>query len=155
MAPVREMVPAAPFAEWLNHRLGQLAARAENELNGAIIALVREVGWDCPTVEAGQRKLYRFRHQLMSGSRNGVKGTWPTERFPRFTVEEALHCAGVLFEDLYPEIVAAEATWLEPETWCDRCDDLVCPVDGVCLWCDRRTGPRTGQRLQGKRRRAA
>ena len=152
MAPVQETVPAAPFAQWLNRRLGQIAARADTEFRGAVEALVYELGWDTPTLNAGIRKLYRFRHQLMSGSRGGVKGSRPADTFPRETVEEALYHAGVMFDDIYPEIAAEEDVELEPDAFCHGCRDQVIPIDGCCPWCDWRTGPPTGQRLLGKRR---
>lgn len=96
-----EYVPAAPFAEWLNQRLGEIAA-ASNELQDACAILAAEVGWTDNSVQAGIRKLYRFRHQLMSGSVKCKKGDYPTDVFTRSSVEEALNRAGLRLGELYP-----------------------------------------------------
>jgi hypothetical protein len=65
-------------------------------------------------------------------------------------VEDALHHAGVLFEELYPEIAAAEEVMLEPEKWCPHCRESRHPINGLCAFCDWRLGPETGQTLHGR-----
>jgi hypothetical protein len=95
-----EYVPAAPFADWLNQRLGEIASGTELEEACAILA--EEVGWSDTSKQAGIRKLYRFRHQLMSGSVGSVKKERPTDVFTRRSVEEALNHAGLRLGELYP-----------------------------------------------------
>jgi hypothetical protein len=106
MAPRSELIPAAPFAQWLNQRFGELAAQEDSDLNSACVRLAKELGWTDVSVEAGERKLYRFRKQMRAGSRivkgKVKKGDFPTEVFSRQVVVEALHHAGVPLGDVYP-----------------------------------------------------
>ena len=146
-----EYVPATPFSQWLQARYEFHVRRfnigygslADSGPGPAIAAVCQEIGWEG---DAGTRRLYRYRHQLSesqvgkkrgkNGERNpGVKVTRTAEQWPRRVVEDALHRAGVLFEDLYPEIAAAEDRPLEPAVWCVACNERVHPVGGVCLWC--------------------
>jgi hypothetical protein len=54
-------------------------------------------------------------------------------------VEDALHHAGVLFEDVYPpEMYPAlyEDIPLEAEEWCPGCQDHCTPIKAACPWCE-------------------
>lgn len=111
-----EYVPAAPFADWLNKRLGQIAAGFDDsatvKYERACAILAAEVGWTDVSVQAGIRKLYRFRHCLMSSIKNGKKGDVPTDMFTRASVEEALNRAGCRLGELYPyEALVDEFVW--------------------------------------------
>lgn len=107
MAKASNTVPAAPMAEWLQGRFeghkrppsGFLSEQARSL--DAARKLSRELGWGMG--EAGVRKLYRYRHQLMCGSRHGRLAERTAVEFPRDTVEDALHYVGgtALFYDVY------------------------------------------------------
>jgi hypothetical protein len=144
-----EQIPSAPFARWLNEQLARLSGREHGDIQAAILSLAYECGWHGAN-DGGVRKLYRFRKQLRSSSLNGRKQDIPTVTFPRAPVEDALFCAGVPFEDVYPEIAAREQVLLEPAGWCPDCREERTPIDGLCPFCNWRLGPRTGQKLMGR-----
>jgi hypothetical protein len=166
--PGWEVIPAEPFARWLNERVeywvrcyGVEEGRRMGELADGITAgpclrVVHECGW---TADAGLRRLHRMRRQLREDrvgrqQRQGIKGTpvvGHTDWFERHTVEDALFHAGVPFGDLYPEIAAAEDVALEPDAWCPWCRATRTPIGGLCPWCEWRCGPPTGQVLRGYR----
>jgi hypothetical protein len=150
-----ERVPAAPFANWLNQRIAYWEAR-EDSLN-AVIHLLDEIGWP---VQSGSRRLYRYRRMLAETRRGrdnsrgiprGKAMTLVATEYPRAVVEDALHHAGVLFSEVYPEIAAAEDLELEPAKWCPGCREERTPINGQCAFCDWRIGPKTGQKLHGRR----
>jgi hypothetical protein len=135
------MIPAQPFSDWLNNRV----AYWEQRLNGhyclpsgedaPAVRVARECGW---IGETGTKRLYRFRHRLLESAvgknrhNKGVRITRVTDWFPRDVVEDALHEAGVLFADVYPEIAAAEDVFLEPAKWCAGCREERTPINGIC-----------------------
>jgi hypothetical protein len=86
----RPSVPAAPFMTWLER---QVAIR-----DGEVRALAEWLG-------VHDRVLYRWRAGKKSSSRNGRRGDFPSDTFPRPSVENALHRADVQFWEVYsPEI---------------------------------------------------
>lgn len=103
--------------------------------------------------------MYRFRRCIGESRRGrnqrmGIRGmpvTYPLSEYPRDVVEDALHHAGVLFSEVYPEIAAAEELELEPAKWCPGCREERTPIDGHCPFCEWRIGPPTGQVLRGRR----
>src|SRR4051812_10610355 len=150
----RERVPAEPFARWLNQRLAWWEKEAPLEVvkvsqaNGSlgpIQCLLLEIGWP---LDKGPRRLYRYRRLRSETSvgrnlRQGKRGTLAVKlqrEFPRDVVEDALDHAGVLFGDLYPDIVAAEAVEPEPRRWCPTCAEMTTPIGGCCPWCETRVG---------------
>ena len=160
-----ERVPAAPFARWLNQRLEYW--RRQEQMNSlipglagtdssSIKRLLQEIGW--PDADSGARRLYRYRRMISEtavgkNARLGIRGTAvtrTTETYPRQIVEDALHHAGVLFSEVYPEIAAAEDQHLEPEAWCPGCQDMTHPINGQCAWCDWQITKPTGQTLMGR-----
>lgn len=145
-----EHVPAEPFVRFLNERYAELAAKHAGNLAHATLALIEELGWSHQ--KGAERKLYRVRKSLICSSKDGRKGEFPSDRFARPLVEEALFNAGVPFSDVYPGIAASEDVELEPAAWCPHCQEERHPIDGLCAFCEWRLGPRTGQRLMGKRR---
>jgi hypothetical protein len=94
--PHKEPLAVAPFLEWCDKRETQIRRDLDNlpglrsfKLNDdAGSRLVMELGWD---VESGQRRLRRWRHETLSGL------------IGREVIEEALFCAGVPFEEIYPD----------------------------------------------------
>lgn len=161
-----EMVPAEPFARWLNQRLAWWEKRAliESVVKpsrgdvgslGPMQCLLLEIGW---SLDSGPRKLYRYRSlrretTIGKSPRRGIRGiavVKPMLECQRAIVEEALHHAGVPFSDLYPDIAAAEAVEPEPQRWCPMCDEQTTPIGGCCPWCETRVGPETGQKLAGR-----
>jgi hypothetical protein len=151
----REWVPAEPFARWLNERVTYWE---QSSKDAALRKVLEEIGWTDYSVEAGLRRLFRMRYMRLEsahGRKKGVSRGVPfvgrVDQFRRSIVEDALHNAGVLFADLYPEIAAAEDVLLEPEAWCPGCRAEVTPVNGQCTFCDWRVGPKTGQVLQGRK----
>jgi hypothetical protein len=132
-----EMVPAAPFQNWIAERVAMYRAELNaglclqdyrNEL-GARDRLAKELGWS-------QRMLLRYSKGLLATSRGGVKAEIRTGWLPRRTVEDALNLCGVQFWEIYPDIAAAEDRPFEPERWCPECGDRVTVLDGCCAWCD-------------------
>jgi hypothetical protein len=160
-----EMVPAEPFSDWLNQRVAYWATRLDGAgghegETGPAAHVCQEVGWWGSLKrerDTGIRKLYRFRTRhsektvgRVKGGGRGVIVKVEATEFPRDVVEEALHHAGVLFEELYPGIAAAEEVMLEPEKWCPHCQEARHPINGVCAFCDWRLAPATGQTLRGR-----
>jgi hypothetical protein len=56
----------------------------------------------------------------------------------RYAVEDMVARAGEDFDTLYPEYDHERAIVLEPDVWCPRCKEMTTPLDGRCLWCNRR-----------------
>lgn len=163
MPPGDERVPAKPFADWLNERFARYQAEHERSGNlaqytpGAVVPLsptqqlALDLGWGHS--ESAERKLYRCRNMLYTGSRGSVKGEYPTDNFLRTIVEDALDHAGVPLEDVYPDL--AVDVDVEPEAYCATCHLDVTPVNGACPWCEGQTGERPprsiDRRGQGRR----
>lgn len=129
-----EYVRARPFSNWLNERYEVHLQGEPAYASHAMTLLLGEIGW--PTNEAGSRRLYRYRHCVMSGSCKGVKGSRPTEWFERDVVEDALHFAGQDFYELYGEYAHERDLPLEPAAWCPSCQSHVTPINGCCPWDD-------------------
>lgn len=161
-----EHVPAQPFIDWLAQRHAFYAARGHapgtsqstRVAHGPLDHLAQECGWPG---DSGIRRLWRMRRGLLSGSRNRVKGERPTTEFPRVTVEDALHNAGVSFELMYVEYADSLAgeharprevlrfidlyeplveEWFDPlaprEAWCEKHSARVfLDAKGECQWC--------------------
>jgi hypothetical protein len=107
MAARKDPIPAWPFAEWLTSRVAFWLPRVGGSGQDAALRHVAgECGW---MGDSGLRMLYRFRYQQRSTSTPlGARGRFKktdvyTTTFPRETVEEALHHAGVDFYDLHIE----------------------------------------------------
>jgi hypothetical protein len=130
-----EKVPAAPFVAWVNGEL-ERRARLDEGANGsgAMKALAM-------SLRVNGRTVYRWKNSLDS-ERDQV-----VTEYPRRAVENALLLADVTFEDLYPEVVAAEDVDLEADAFCSSCRDVVTPIAGVCPWCDKPTTPELPNRL--------
>ena len=137
-----ENIPAKPFADWLNARVKFHEARINAAMpltlgfppRGPLsptAQTARELGWEG---EAGLKKLWRHRNMMRDRSINRKSVLVPTEWVRRDVVEEALHRAGVGLWEVYAELV--EDIVLEPERWCDVCEEVTTPVDGVCPWCE-------------------
>lgn len=155
-----EMIPAQPFSDWLNNRVAYWEQRYDGHHglppgeDSPAARVARECGW---AGETGLRRLYRHRHRVLESAvgknrhSKGVRTVRVTDWFPRDVVEDALHEAGVLFSDVYPEIAAAEDVVLEPAKWCAGCREERTPINGVCPFCEWRLGPSTGQVLLGRK----
>jgi hypothetical protein len=87
-------LPAKPFADWLDRRVVLLGGEY-----GGVDALVEELGLNR---EHGSRAVYRFRNCLISSSRKGKKGEFPTATFPFEMVERALERSPFEVWDVYP-----------------------------------------------------
>lgn len=161
-----EMVPAVPFANWLNERVKYWEQRAPSTTpepgetafeRGAGTRVLGEIGWQ--EGDSALRRLYKYRYRRFDSKKkvNGrfVRYVYAPDCYPRDIVEDALDHAGVPFADLYPEIAAADEVELEPETWCPACREHRTPIDGLCPFDDWRIGPPTGQRLAGRLLRSA
>jgi hypothetical protein len=81
-----ERLPIKPFADWLNREIAKTSS----------VEVARRIGSE-------ERYVYRWRNCLASGSRDGVKGDYPTETILRSSVEDALHHAGVFLWEVYDE----------------------------------------------------
>lgn len=168
MARRREYILSRPFREWLEQRFicwEDRLRREEGTVTGGIgtispaVALAQELGWDG---ESGMRRLWRFRFERKDGSINGVKvGGLPTAFFARDIVEEAMHEAGVNFDDLYIEyahrmegergrpvdVLTFITGYLDlaadlcdgpyhREAYCRKCRERTLrDRDGQCIWC--------------------
>jgi hypothetical protein len=92
MHKIREPLEVKPFLDWAARREQvlevQYSDRAEDG-KGGLHRLLEEIGWSDPS---GHKRMYRWRHEL----RRGI--------VERATVEDALHHAGYLFSDVYPDV---------------------------------------------------
>jgi hypothetical protein len=82
-----DQIPARPFIEWIEQQLDAISrndtlrlTEVENHVPATRV-LADRLG-----VEV--RILYRYRRGLRSGSRNGRKGEFPTDTFPRAAIED-------------------------------------------------------------------
>jgi hypothetical protein len=114
VAKPQEHIPAAPLVKWLERELEREPDRK---------ALAIRLGVDV-------RVLYRWQQSIDWNEE-------PCDSFPRPSVENALHRAGVLFGDVYPSFT--EDVELEPDGFCSSCRDIVTPINGRCPWCERPT----------------
>lgn len=125
-----EPIPAGPFIAWLNDKLEKLATDETLVLSGLEAADVPTMTILGDQLGISERAVYRYKNSLSSVGE-------PTDTFPRNRVEDMLDAADVRFEDVYPDIAAAEDVELEPEAFCTSCRDIVTPISGACPWCDR------------------
>ncbi len=110
MRRIDEPVSLAPFLAWVEGRERQHAHTGD-----PVAAVVRDIGWDG---ESGVRRLHRWRHESITGMAE------------RADVEDALHHAGVRWDEVYdPDPVDLG------EGYCPRCLDTVGVQDGRCVWC--------------------
>jgi hypothetical protein len=95
MHKIKEPIPVGPFLEWAARREQILGVQYNTgrEDEGGIERLLDECGWNNP---AGHKRLYRWRYELVGG------------HVERATVEDALHHAGYLFTDIYPDLPEPE-----------------------------------------------
>jgi hypothetical protein len=101
-----DLIPAAPFREYLNQRIAfwEKALGEETGVNrgpdgaGPQRRVCDELGW---VNDSGIRRLYRMRNGLRGVGRNKASRDVPTEHFSRAVVEDALHFAGIDFTDMY------------------------------------------------------
>lgn len=135
MSILSDPIPSGPFQRWLNDLIAESTAQA----------VVERIGWTTLSDDAGLRRLYRYRYgrcETHRGGKNKRKGNAvvvPATHFSRAAVEDALHFAGALLEDVYPpEMYPAlyEDIPLEPEMFCANCQDTCTPIRGICPWCD-------------------
>jgi hypothetical protein len=149
-----KIVPSGPFAAWLNtyvaDRLrGQLfpdMKSTQDSILKGLCELLGWVNWDAKDpFDAGLRRVYRYRRQISesnTGTLKYVRGpriVKHVEFYDRHVVEDALHHAGVPFEDLYPRGLYPALYVdipLEPEMFCAGCQDHCTPIHGVCPWCE-------------------
>jgi hypothetical protein len=128
-----DQIPARPFIEWIEQQLDAISrndtlrlTEVENHVPATRV-LADRLG-----VEV--RILYRYRRGLRSGSRNGRKGEFPTDTFPRAAIEDMLDHAEVPFWEVYPDLDDDLA--LETDAFCPSCHEIVTPILGQCPWCD-------------------
>jgi hypothetical protein len=127
-----ERIPAGPFVAWVQAEIAKL-----DEQDQAQDVLAARLG-------IVDRSLYRFAHSLNSESE-------PTDNYARVQVEDMLDAADVRFEEIYPEIAAAEDTPLEADAYCGSCHEIVTPIGGACPWCDRPVQAELPERMFCKR----
>lgn len=151
----KESLPSEPFAAWLNERVAYWERRlgfddGKHTRNDEVTPLARvcqEVGW--PESDSGYRRLYRMRHRLAEsaiGKKNGkripgMRTVAETESFSRWTVQDALHHAGVQLGELYPyeALVDEFATeYLVPRDLAGRLADAWIETTWQTVW--RRVG---------------
>lgn len=141
MARQKENVPVGPFMEllneWVEHYRAIFPGSSAEKTSAAIRKVAEDLGWEG---EPGMRKLYRYRRGLKStrNRRTAPNREIPTGTFPRATVEDALHRAGVDFYSIYPEFSHERDIELEPAAWCPACREHCHPIGGCCPWCDWR-----------------
>jgi len=127
-------IPSKPFVDWLWEQrrvLDRDPSRWVTDVAGRATehAPTRTLAARCGVCE---RTLHRYMKGLDSNSD-------PTDVLGRYLVEDILHRAGVDFYSLYPEFEHERDIELEPEAWCDKCLDIVTPLDDRCPWCNTRT----------------
>jgi hypothetical protein len=133
MAHAGEHIPAAPFIAWLEDQIDKI--RRDDTLRDS--ECMKEVPAErilADRLGVAPRIFYRYRRGLISGSRNGIKGDYPTETFTRASVENMLDRVGKALADLYPDL--DEDIELEPDLPCPTCREVVTPLGGCCPWCD-------------------
>jgi hypothetical protein len=135
----RHGLPYWPLQEWVERQLRLLG---DHDNPAAVLAsqLWPEANG------SGERYLYRWRNALRAGSRDGVKGDYPTETASRDGVIDALSNMGLRLADVYDvkrypwledlDLNLDEDVVLEPDAFCERCHELVTPIGGCCPWCD-------------------
>lgn len=131
-APASEEIPSRPFADWLNARIAELEAA---DVVASPTASLASRLWPAMDPESAVRYLSRYRNCLRSGSRNGVKGDFPTDTFPRGPVEDALREYGEAIQNV-PGYEDVPEVALEDDAFCERCHEVVTPIEGLCPWCD-------------------
>lgn len=151
-----QQVPARPFADLLNERVTAIELTIEADVakrhGKAVATVAAQFGWDGIN---GVRKLYRYRHQQRGTSRRrasgealGRKGVFRsvdvhTDTYPRDTVEDALHYAGLDFTALYLDYAArlegrrgsGRDVLVFISSYWDIADELVAPVEVAEEWC--------------------
>lgn len=135
---MKDQIPSAPFAEWLNQRFRHYEEeqRSAGELSPAQ-RLCIEIGW---SAENGPRQLYRYRHQILETKENGLRVTRHADTYRLETVQLALEHAGVDIEEIYPGLKplspAERASVRTLQAFCVECDEKVSVMaDGSCAWC--------------------
>lgn len=129
-----DRVPVEPFRSFLLDRIAHweraMSGEGLADKTGARKMVCEELGWP---VDSGPRKLYRMSHGLRGVGRHAGSRDVPTDYFNRVTVEDALHHAGMRFEDMYPEF----ADDLDPvEGFCPKHGERVfLDAVGECQWC--------------------
>jgi hypothetical protein len=98
----REPLPVGPFVDWCRHRIEGIRAEigADYVKGGSgnaadmnyLERLMREIGWD---PHNGPRRLYRWMNPDRGDRHSGI--------VERAEIEDALHCAGVPFDEVYPD----------------------------------------------------
>jgi hypothetical protein len=152
---IKEPIPLGPFQKFL-----------EDMIQGSNVkAVCEQLGWTRGHEDSAQRRLYRYRYARSETNRGGKDGkrgplvVLPMQVVERAVVEDALHHAGVEFEDLYPRErfpALYEDIPLEPEVFCVNCQDSCSPINGVCGWCEGTFFlPLTPERWADARRKAA
>lgn len=131
-------LPLAPFQAWVDERIQRAALEAGGAAAATGVAAVRRVAHELfpgRSTAAAERQLQRVRSGSRSSSRNGVKGQVAVDTWPAAEVDAALTNAGAHLADVYPDLYEPELE-LEPDCFCDRCHDVVTPIDGRCPWCE-------------------
>jgi hypothetical protein len=139
MAGYRERLPIGPFMDWINERFERYEAEFRDEYAGHNVGpadrLATELGL---SRENGPRQILRWRKGLATGSRDGVKGDYPTETYGRPPVEEALRNVGIPLEQLYPELESEGDEFFE--RYCPGCiEQVTVGDDALCPWCETPT----------------
>lgn len=96
MPGLHEPVPAEPFLNWFQRRLDYYdRVYGKSDIDGGrnMWRVLDEIGWPH---DSGARRMYRLRNESLTGM------------MERATVEDALHRAGVLVSDLYPDLPEPE-----------------------------------------------
>lgn len=137
-----EHIPAAPFVAVINAELERLAQL--DVFRGDDQSQVPAQRMLADRVGVAERTLYRYKNSL-DGDSN------PTETYARNPVEDALDRLDMRFEDVYPEIAAADDVDLEADAYCVSCHEVVTPINGACPWCDRSTTAEIPKRMYCER----
>lgn len=145
----QEQIKVEPFASWVEERLLRYQAEYENPYEGTNVAPVQRLATELGMpAEYGVRQINRWVRRVKNGSRNGVKGDYPTDTFVRSGVEAALEAAGWSVYDLYPNLRDEDGEGVE--RFCGNCHEAVTTSDDLlCPWCEHATEDIGGRR--GKR----
>jgi hypothetical protein len=135
-------IPAEPFVAWCEQRLRVLAK------DGAIGILPSDAR-QRTMIARGARTVLAYRLGIEDRTLWRYLNGWdsvarPTRTLPRHPVEDMLHRAGEDFYAVYPQYAHERDIELEPDVWCAMCKQVTTPLDGVCLWCDRRVANADG-----------